>query len=404
MAKRSQATPKATTRAKTRKDAADSLLSARDAAETPSASWSRELLDLREILGQDRAVKVMADAIASRRVHHAWILHGPAGVGKCTAAVAFAALLLDPTTRMDPDGLPRCDEHSNVRGLLRAGTHPDFRMIVKELARFSDDPEIRDRKLLTIPKQVIEEHLVQPAALAPLLPDSASALARKVFIVDEAELLDRSPANAPVQNSILKTVEEPPTGTVIMLVTTHPDRLLPTIRSRAQQVGFGPLSDAAMQTWLQRVRPNMDPAIAEDDLGFLQSFAGGSPGELLRAHRSGLAEWARTLEPLLAASDSGRYSAELAPSMVRMIESYAEQAVSGSKQASKEAANRDAARQILRILGDRLRRKLRSRPEDSTRVLAAIDRLREAERHLESSVQPGFVLEWLAGRLAATSP
>ncbi|MEM9373943.1 MAG: hypothetical protein AAGA55_09895, partial [Planctomycetota bacterium] len=186
------------------------------------------------VLGQDRAVSQLAAAMASGRLHHAWIFHGPEGVGKFTTALAWAAMLLDPTTAPGLTGAFACEPDSPTQRLLASGTHPDLHVVRKELARFSSDARVRDAKLATIPKAVVEDHLIAPASVAPVM--RTGSMMGKAFIVDEAELLDRSPANAPTQNAILKTLEEPAPGTLIVLVTSSEDRLLPTIRSRCQRV------------------------------------------------------------------------------------------------------------------------------------------------------------------------
>lgn len=350
-----------------------------------------------QILGQDRALKVLSDAIRSGRVHHAWIFHGPAGVGKFTTALAFASLILDETAKVKNDQ-PLVAADSHIKPLLAAGSHPDLHIITKELARYSDDKQIRERKLITIPKEVIDEHLVAPALLAPSLP---GGLASKVFIVDEAELLDRHASHAPTQAAILKTLEEPPPGTVIILVTTNPDRLLTTIRSRSQQVAFAPLHDPAMREWLEANKKTIEPPISADDLPILQSFASGSPGELLLAHRGHLAEWSRTLEPLLAVCDNGKYAPALGPTMAGLIEDWAKAVVEQDKQASKDAANRAGAELMFRMLSQRARNHLRKNSTAPERALSAIAAIREAERQLDSSVAAPFVMEWLSTRLCA---
>ncbi|MBX3381155.1 MAG: hypothetical protein KF805_13760 [Phycisphaeraceae bacterium] len=350
-----------------------------------------------EILGQDRALKVLTDTIRSGRVHHAWIFHGPSGVGKFTAALAFAALILDETTKVKGDQ-PVVSADSRVKSLLAAGTHPDLHIITKELAAYSEIDSVRKSKQITIAKDVVDTHLIAPALLASSLP---GGLASKVFIIDEAELLDRSPNNAPTQNAILKTLEEPPAGTVIILVTTNPDRLLTTIRSRSQQVAFAPLHDPAMREWLEAHKKTIDPPISADDLPILQSFAAGSPGELLLAHHGQLAEWSRTLEPMLAQCDMGKYSPGLGSTMAKLIDDWAGAVVDRDKLASKDAANRAGAELMFRMLSQRARNHLRRNPDSPERHLSAIANIREAERQLDSSVSAPFVMEWLSTRLCA---
>ncbi|MGH7243923.1 MAG: ATP-binding protein [Phycisphaerales bacterium] len=350
-----------------------------------------------QILGQDRALKVLTDAIRSGRVHHAWIFYGPSGVGKFTTALAFAALILDDTTKVKGDQ-PVVGADSHVKPLLAAGSHPDLHIITKELAIYSEIDSVRKSKQATIAKDIVETHLIAPALLAASLPGGLSS---KVFIIDEAELLDRHASHAPTQAAILKTLEEPPPGTVIILVTTNPDRLLTTIRSRSQQVAFAPLHDPAMREWLEAHKKAIEPPISADDLPILQSFAAGSPGELLLAHRGNLAQWSRTLEPLLDQCDNGKYSPGLGPTMAKLIDDWAGAFVENDKQASKDAANRAGAELMFRMLSQRARQQLRRNADSPDRQLSAINNIREAERQLDASVAAPFVMEWLSTRLCA---
>jgi DNA polymerase-3 subunit delta' len=154
-------------------------------------------------------------------------------VGKFTTALAFAAVILDPSSQPDLSGVIEPDPESASQQLLAAGTHPDLHIITKELAVVSRVDSVRDSKQRNIAKAVLEEFLLEPAARTGSMN---GALASKVFIVDEAELID-----GVGQNSLLKTLEEPAPGSVIILVTANEERLLPTIRSRCQRVGFAPL-------------------------------------------------------------------------------------------------------------------------------------------------------------------
>lgn len=351
-----------------------------------------------QILGQDRAVATLDAALRSGRLHHAWIFHGPAGVGKFTTALAFAALLLDPTTGENLSGGLEADPGSPVQRLLSAGTHPDLHVITKELARFSDDAQIRERKLTSIPKDVVDTHLLQPAALAPTIRHAQPPRASKVFIIDEAELLDRSPTNAPTQNAILKTLEEPPAGTVIILVTSSEDRLLPTIRSRCQRVAFTPLDPDAMRRWIAARDLPLEPRQRD----WLIAFSEGSPGTLLTAAQGGFFEWNAVIAPMLAAAEKGRFELELGPAMAKLVDDWAKAWVEANELASKEAANRAGARWMFRLLNNHFRHALRAAPADQAGLFAdAIDRIRDAERRLDANVALPFVMESLAAELAA---
>lgn len=349
-----------------------------------------------QIIGQDQAVGVMQTALASGRVHHAWLLAGPPGVGKFTAALAFAASLMDPTSAPTFGGMVEPDPDSPTQQRLRAGAHPDLHVVRKELALFNEDRQVRERKLATIPIAVIREHLLEPAYRAPHI--ARDSIAPKVFIVDEAELLDRSPFDAPVQNAILKTMEEPPPGTVIILVTTSQERLLPTIRSRCQRLSFRTLSDDEMSRWLASARVEVPPGSQD----WLLRIAQGSPGRLIEAIEAGLDSWADSLGPILAAFDADRPVFELGPIAARLIDSYATAWTGAGKNRSKEVGNRRAARQLLGVLAGHFARGLREGrdPDWSAR---AVLRCEQTERDLASNVQPALAFDALAADLSVTN-
>jgi DNA polymerase-3 subunit delta' len=355
---------------------------------------------LADILGQERALALLRAAVSSGRIHHAWIFVGPRGVGKRTAAEAFAALILDPTSAPNLTGEIEPQEGSPTQRLIAQGTHPDLHIIHKELARYHDNKQIRERKLRTIPKEVVEQHLLRPVALAPTIPPGA--MAGKVFIIDEAELLDRSTSNAPVQNSMLKTLEEPPPGTVIILVTCAEELLLPTIRSRCQRIVFTPLPPEAMERWCSRAFPDLKGPERQ----WVLSYAQGSPGRAAVAVAEGYYQWHTTLDPMLSDAERGRYSPALGQSLAAIIDKWAKERASADAGASKEAANHAVASALLSLLAERwqglLRRAAQAGSEAALRrALAGLDAIDRAERHITASVAIPGAMENLAAHLCA---
>jgi DNA polymerase III subunit delta' len=352
---------------------------------------------LGSILGQDHPLSILRRSLGSGRLHHAWIFHGPAGVGKFTTAHAFAAMILDPTLAERSAGVFEVDPTSSTQRLLTAGTHPDLHFVTKELALVSRDAQIRDSKQRTIAKEVLEEFLIEPATrTASASTQGEPARAAKVFLVDEAELID-----ARGQNALLKTLEEPAPGRVIVLITSREERLLPTIRSRCQRVGFQALDDATMKLWLRRAI--VAGRIAEPDpasLPPLLAFADGSPGLMRLALTTSLKMWPAELGPRLAEFGRGKYPTDLGATMAKLIDDWATAWVEApeNENASKDAASKAAARYLFRYLGQHYRGALRSRPDE--RALDAIDLISSAERQVEANVQAVFVLENLAAQIA----
>lgn len=343
---------------------------------------------LATILGQHRAIDTLERTIEAGRLHHAWIFHGPVGVGKFTTALALAATLLDPTTTRDLSGRLAPDPDSHVQRLIGAGMHPDLHVVRKELAPFSREDAVRGRKQTNIPVEVVREFLIEPAARTRI--ERHDSLAAKVLIVDEAELLSNQ-----AQDTMLKTLEEPPAGTILVLVTSNEERLLPTIRSRSQRIAFTPLSDDALGAWLSRHRESGGAHI--DPEPWLLRFAEGSPGRLLRALDLGVPAWHKALDPMLAEIWQGRFPVTLGQAAAKLVDDAAKAQVEGRPEASKEAANRLAAGEMLRYLAQRARERLASggRTERDA-AAAAIESVRAAELDLSRNVSLPFVFERLA--------
>ncbi len=337
------------------------------------------------ILGQPDAIATIEAAWRSGRFPHAWIFSGPRGVGKFTTALALAVRLLG----------------GQSAGLIAAGTHPDLHVIRKELAAYSDDPKVRSQKLTNIPVAVVrqwitgglvDEHYHEPAVYkTPVLGVG------KVFIVDEAELL-----SAEAQDTMLKTLEEPPRLTYIVLVTTRPQQLLATVHSRCRHVTFGPLDDAAMRAWTER--GGLESQGPERD--WVLSFAAGSPGTAVLADRAKLYRWHTALRPMLAELDRGAYPQALGETLAALIDEFAVAWVKSHQNASKTAASREGAALMLSLLASHARRRLAGGGPAGATALAAIDLIHAAETHVARNVNAKLALEnlvvqWTA---AAESP
>jgi len=340
------------------------------------------------ILGQSRAVAILQQALRSSRLHHAWIFAGPQGVGKFTTAIEFAKILLEAES--DPSG--------RALHLLDEGTHPDLHIIRRDLAPWSANADLRRKKLSNIPVDLLREHMVGGYSgdryFEPKVFHSPRLARAKVFIVEEAELLDGHG-----QNSLLKTLEEPPAHTYIILITTLPDRLLPTIRSRAQRVSFLPLDDESMREWWERsgLAANLSPEMRE----WIDRFAEGSPGMAAMAIEDRLYEWRGVIEPIMREAERGRFVPGSGEAIAKVVDEYAKSQQDEDENASKELANREGARRVFLMLSAHARGRLRNavaRGNDPQRALRAIDIVRDAERGLGANVNMKFVFEDLVAQ------
>ncbi len=347
---------------------------------------------MHRILGQPRAIGALTAALRSGRVHHGWIFSGPKGVGKFTAAVGFARRLLDPELKPPSEDDANTHQDTETSRLIDAGAHPDLHIVSKELALHSDNPKLRDRKLLNIPLDLLREHIIGGRTSDGRFHEApayrtATLGHGKVFIIDEAELLGPE-----AQNALLKTLEEPPANTYIILVSCQPQRLFPTIRSRCQHVAFAPLDSAAMNEWLDGAGLDLD----EQQRTWIEQYSQGSPGTAQLAAQYGFHQWQVALAPMLAELAEGHYPAQMGQTLAELVESFASAWVDQHENASKDAANKDGAKHLLTMLAAHARRRLAQdaeRGDDPEHWLRVIDLLREAEWQLESHVNMKVLLE-----------
>lgn len=377
----------------------EGTLLARSASAAPTVLFPITTLD--GVLGQTTAKNTLESAMAAGRLHHAFVFHGPQGVGKLTTAVAFAATILDPTTGPDLSGRLAPQEGSQTQTLARAGTHPDLRIVTKELAAVSSDDRTRSGKQITLAIKVVQEFVVEPAAKARVMP--GTSIASRVFIIDEAELMDQR-----TQNVLLKIMEEPPPGCVIILVTSSEDRILPTIRSRSQRVAFTTLDDTQMAHWLAGYEKKSAVEVPAEHRSWILRFAAGSPGLAQAAIESNLYSWHEALGPLFNQAAMGSFPPELGSTMAKLIGERAEAVVKANAEASKDAANKAWARRMLAYVAQDVRIRLReiaakSAPGTASpalaRALQSIEAISAAEGHLAANVNIGLLFENLAAQM-----
>jgi DNA polymerase-3 subunit delta' len=218
----------------------------------------------REVLGYDGGEAVetaFQEALDRGRLHHAWLLTGPEGVGKATFAYRAARRLLG--ARPDAGyGLLGSDPSDPVSRQVASRSHPD--LMVLELA--SDDGKPR-KSIPVDDARKLPEFFSKAPASAPY----------RVAIVDAVDDMNINAANA-----LLKTLEEPPARGVLFLVSHAPGGLLPTIRSRCRRLAFAPWSEARIQGFLA-ARLGRDV----QDAARLAHMAKGAPGRALSMAEGG---------------------------------------------------------------------------------------------------------------------
>ncbi|MGO1117581.1 DNA polymerase III subunit delta' [Rhodovibrionaceae bacterium A322] len=242
------------------------------------------------LLGQAAAEADFLAAEASGRLPHAWLLSGPRGVGKATLAYRMARFMLAGGSQTEEEGglfgdaLPpveatlEMDEEHSVFRRVAAGGHLDLRVLKREF-------NSKTKKLKT------EISVDDVRSCIEFLRKTSVDGGWRVVIVDSADDMNRSSANA-----LLKVLEEPPAGALLILVSHSPGRLLPTIRSRCRGLALSPLPLETVEELLQQQLPEL-PA---EDCRALARLSEGSIGRARELAESGGLDLYRDLLALLS--------------------------------------------------------------------------------------------------------
>ena len=192
------------------------------------------------LIGNDRIKKLLGRAVTEARIAQSLLMAGPRGVGKYQFAVALAQALNCEKVKL---GEP-CGDCVPCRKIAR-NEHADVRTILRE----SQDPSFKKEPRSQFIKIDQVREMAQQAQFRPYEGR------RRVFIIDDAEWLRHEAAN-----SLLKTLEEPPETSLIILITAKPFALLDTIRSRCLMLTFAPLNAAEIEQQLQTRGKSLDEA------------------------------------------------------------------------------------------------------------------------------------------------
>jgi DNA polymerase-3 subunit delta' len=225
-----------------------------------------------DLLGHEAVEKILLDGVNAGRLPHALVIAGPAGIGKATLAYRMARFLLAQETQEaglfgapeKPSSLYIKPDHPVFRRVASGG-HADLLTVEREY------DEKRDRLKNDISAEAAR-------GIAPFLHKTAAEGGWRVVIVDGAECL-----NTHSQNALLKILEEPPSKALLILTTTQPGALLPTIRSRCRTLRLEALPDKILGQLLGK----MAPGLTSDETSVLTRLAAGSIGRALQYHKDG---------------------------------------------------------------------------------------------------------------------
>ena len=246
-------------------------------------SHARDVYDYR---GGGAAEQALLDALSRGRMHHAWLLCGPEGVGKATFAYRAARRLLG--AKPDPDyGLLGASPGDPVSRQVAARSHPDLLVLERDLG------DGKARRNITVD---------EARGVAGFFANTPAAAPYRVAIVDAADDMNANAANA-----ILKTLEEPPERGVLFLISHAPGRLLPTIKSRCRRLTFPGWPDAEVASFVaERMGLSMTDADA------LAAMAHGAPGRAMALANEGALAMDQAARDLLSGLPTGDPTAQLA--------------------------------------------------------------------------------------------
>ncbi|UKK84806.1 DNA polymerase III subunit delta' [Sphingopyxis sp. BSN-002] len=301
------------------------------------------------MIGHEQAEQAFIEAWQTGRLHHAWLLAGPQGMGKGQFAARVARFLVTHGRSGDGEPIALDDPGDTAAGrLVDAGNHPEIIHLTrqikdkgKELARNITIDQVRGviRRL----------HL------------SLSLGEWRVIIVDAVDDLETDGANA-----LLKTLEEPPARTLFLLVSHSPGRLLPTIRSRCRTLRFQPVDRDVMTAWLHDQRAMLDMS----EVRAIAVASGGVPGKALALIDSDVSAMEKKLLAIASSGDPGN----------RLREALARE-VGGS-------SNRARLELVIDIVPSLISQLVRERPiAEIAPVLAQWDRV---QRNVRDAIRGSY--------------
>ena len=222
-----------------------------------------------ELVGHEHAEQLFLDAFNAEKIHHAWMITGPKGIGKATLAYKMARFLLNNPPE-DDQGPGLCgdvlekaaltsletDLESQANHLVNAGSNPD--LMITERTEDPKTGKMRSNILVDDVRKINQ-----------FFHKTSSDGGWRVAIVDTADEMNRNAANA-----ILKILEEPPKNSILIILAHAPGRLLPTIKSRCRMLPLKPLKSQTVKEILQKNYPDKEENIID---GYV-ALSNGSPG------------------------------------------------------------------------------------------------------------------------------
>ena len=243
--------------------------------EAPPGIPPRENPDL---VGHEIAEQQLARSFRSGRMHHAWLINGPPGIGKATLAFRLARWIFAGKAKSGTDTSLHIEANHPLFRMVASGGHPDLRVLKREI----------NEKTGKMRSEIAVEHARKAIEFLQLTPALGGW---RVVIIDPVDDLSTAAAN-----SLLKALEEPPSRGLFLLVNHAISRALPTIRSRCQRLVLQPLAAESVAAIVGKSVPDLPPAEAAE----LARLSEGSPGKALALAAAGGLELLHEMQAVLA--------------------------------------------------------------------------------------------------------
>lgn len=318
-----------------------------------------------QILGHERQKDVLSRALENGRIAHAYLFHGPDGIGKRLIAVALAKAIVCDEQRGCGNCIPcRKIDHQN---------HPDFHILEP------DGNSIKIEQVRSVQRDLSLKPLESP---------------RKICLIEEAELMTTAAANA-----LLKTLEEPRGDTLLILLCAQPNRLLETIRSRCQSLPFTRHPNSRIQAELEQQldieAPESHILAALSEGSFKKAF--GKDRELYIEERRELLKTLTGLSsgsilPVLAFAEQLAGDKTVLPDILEIFQAfYRDVLLFLQGRNVNELVNLDLREKISRTAAK----------ESLPSILAKLDALAETRRQLDRNVNSQLAMEVLLLKLVS---
>jgi len=243
--------------------------------EAPPGIPPRENPDL---VGHETAEAQLARSFRSGRMHHAWLITGPPGIGKATLAFRLARWIYAGKAKSGTDTALHVEPSHPMFRMVASGGHPDLRVLKREL----NEKTGKMRSEISVEQARDAIHFLQ---LTPALGGW------RIVIIDPVDDLSTAAAN-----SLLKALEEPPARGLFLLINHAISRALPTIRSRCQRLVLQPLPAESVEAIVAKSMPELPRA----ELSELAKLSEGSPGKALALAAAGGLELLHEMQAVLA--------------------------------------------------------------------------------------------------------